>query len=64
MKKALYLKYLLVVITVLSLNSKSISYAQHLESNIDSLLQEKYPPNAPGATFLISRNGMYVPDIG
>ena len=57
MKKALYLKYLLVVITVLSLNSQSISYAQNLESHIDSLLQEKYPTNAPGASFLISRNG-------
>jgi len=57
MKKALYLKYLLIVITVVSLNSQSISYAQNLESTVDSLLQEKYPPNAPGATFLISKNG-------
>jgi CubicO group peptidase (beta-lactamase class C family) len=57
MKKALYLKYLLVVITVLSLNSQSRSYAQNLESNIDSLLQKKYPPNAPGSTFLIAQNG-------
>ena len=57
MKKALYLKYLLIVITVLGLNSQSTSYAQNLESKIDSLLLEKYHPNAPGATFLISRNG-------
>jgi len=57
MKKALYLKYLLIVITVLALNSQSTSYAQNLESKIDSLLLEKYHPNAPGATFLISRNG-------
>ena len=57
MKKALYLKYLLIVITILSLNSQSIGYAQNLASNIDSLLLEKYPPNAPGATFLISKNG-------
>ncbi len=56
MKKSLYLKYLLVVITVLLLNSQSISYAQNL-TKIDSLLQEKYPDNAPGATFLISKNG-------
>ncbi len=56
MKKALYLKYLLVVITVLFLNSQSISYAQNL-AKIDSLLHEKYPDNAPGATFLISKNG-------
>jgi CubicO group peptidase (beta-lactamase class C family) len=57
MKKALYLKYLLIIITVLALNSQSTSYAQNLESKIDSLLLEKYHPNAPGATFLISRNG-------
>ena len=57
MKKAIYLKYLLIVITVLSFHSKSISYAQNLESKIDSLLQSKYPANAPGATFLISKKG-------
>jgi CubicO group peptidase (beta-lactamase class C family) len=57
MKKAFYLKHLLLVITVLSLNSQSIGYAQNLESNIDSLLQEKYPQNAPGATFLIAKKG-------
>jgi len=56
MKKPLYLKYLFVLITVLSLNSQSIGYAQNL-TKIDSLLQKKYPDNAPGATFLISRNG-------
>jgi len=57
MKKSLYTKYLLVVITVLALNSQSICYAQKLESKIDSLLSEKYPSNAPGATFLISKGG-------
>lgn len=57
MKKAICLKYLLLVITVLSLNSQSISYSQNLESDIDSLLQEKYQDNAPGATFLIARGG-------
>ena len=57
MRKAIYLNYLLVLITLLSLNSQSISYAQNLESNIDSLLQERYQDNAPGATFLIARNG-------
>lgn len=56
MKKSLYTKFLLVVITVLSLNFQSIVYAQNL-TKIDSLLQEKYQPNAPGATFLISKNG-------
>ncbi len=57
MKTSLYLKYLLVVIIALSLNSHSIIYAQNLESNIDSLLQEKYSSNAPGATFLITKKG-------
>jgi len=57
MKKALYLKYLLIVITAISLNSQTKSYAQNLEATVDSLLQEKYPLNAPGATFLISKNG-------
>jgi CubicO group peptidase (beta-lactamase class C family) len=59
MKKAIYLKYLLLVITVLSLNFQSIIYAQNL-TKIDSLLQEKYPDNAPGATFLISKNGSVI----
>ena len=57
MKRALYLKYLLIVITILSVNSQTKSYAQNLESTVDSLLQEKYLPNTPGATFLISKNG-------
>ncbi len=56
MKKLIYLKRLLVVITILFLNYQSISSAQNL-TKIDSLLQEKYPDNAPGATFLISKNG-------
>ena len=59
MKKAIYLKYLLLVITVLSLNFQSRVYAQNL-TEIDSLLQEKYPDNAPGATFLISKNGSVI----
>ena len=57
MKKSLYLKYLLVVILFLSFNSQPKIYAQTLESSIDSLLGAKYPDSAPGATFLISRNG-------
>lgn len=56
MKNPFYLRYLLIV-SFLSLSFQSISYAQHSETYIDSLLQEKYPPNAPGATFLISKNG-------
>ncbi|MFI1745756.1 serine hydrolase domain-containing protein [Thalassobellus sediminis] len=57
MKKAIYLKYLLIVITVLSFSSQPIIHAQTLEHKIDSLLQKKYPPNTPGATFLISKKG-------
>ena len=57
MKKALYLKYLLILITVLSLNSQSEIFTQNFESKIDSILQEKYLRNSPGATFLISKNG-------
>ena len=60
MKKTFYLKSLLIAITVLSLNSQSVIYSQNFESKIDSLLQEKYQPNAPGATFLISKNGHIV----
>ena len=57
MTKPLYLKYLLAVITVLSLTISFSSYAQDAESKIDSLLLEKYAPDAPGADFLIARNG-------
>lgn len=60
MKKLLYLKYILVVFIALSLNSQSIIYAQKLASNIDSLLYEKYPSNAPGATFLITKKGKII----
>ena len=60
MQKANYLKFLLITIIILFLNSKSVVYSQNFESNIDSLLQEKYKPNAPGATFLISKNGNVV----
>lgn len=56
MKKPIYLKYLLVTITVLSINFQSISYSQDL-IKIDSLLQAKYPDNGPGAAYLISKNG-------
>ena len=60
MKKVLYLKHLLILITVFSLNSQSAIFAQNFESKMDSILQEKYHPNAPGATFLISKNGNIV----
>ncbi len=57
MKKGLYLNYLLLVITALLLNLQSICNAQNIVSSVDSLLYEKFPSNAPGATFLISKNG-------
>lgn len=57
MKKTLYLKPLLAVIVLLILSSHAVSYAQNLEANIDSLLRAKYPSNAPGAVFLIAKNG-------
>ena len=60
MKNALNSKYLLILITVLLFNSQAISYAQNLASNIDSLLLEKYPTNAPGASFLVSKNGSII----
>ena len=57
MRKPIYLKYLVIVIAILSIQSQSVLYAQNLESNIDSLLLKKFPQNAPGAVFLISKNG-------
>ncbi len=58
MNKSLYLKNLIVVIIILlSLGSPTKIYAQTLESSIDSLLNAKYTEDAPGASFLISRNG-------
>jgi CubicO group peptidase (beta-lactamase class C family) len=58
MTKSLYLKNLIVVIIILlSLGSPTKIYAQTLESSIDSLLNAKYTEDAPGASFLISRNG-------
>ena len=60
MSKGNYLKSLVFAIIVLSLTSQFGCYSQNLESKIDSVLQEKYQPNAPGATFLISKNGEIV----
>lgn len=60
MQKVNYSKSLLFLVILLFLTSKSIVIAQNFESKIDSLLQEKYQPDAPGATFLISKNGNIV----
>lgn len=57
MRTTTILKFLLVAITVLSLDFQSKVYAQSLETEIDNLLEAKYAPDAPGATFLISKNG-------
>ncbi len=57
MKKTLYVRYILTVFAVLALNSQHKCYTQELEPKIDSLLQEKYPSNGPGATFMISKKG-------
>lgn len=45
------------ILTVLFLNSKSTAYAQNVVSKIDSLLEAKYPSDAPGGDFLIAKNG-------
>lgn len=60
MIKPLYLKFLFALITVLFLHSNSVSHAQHLEADIDSLLLMKYPPHEPGAGFLVSKKGKII----
>lgn len=60
MKITIYSSHLLMVLIGLSFVFQSSIYAQSLESKVDSLLQEKYKSNAPGATFLISKNGKII----
>jgi len=60
MRKTNYLKLLQLIVIILFLNSKTLVHAQNFESKVDSLLEEKYPHNEPGATFLISKNGKIV----
>jgi CubicO group peptidase (beta-lactamase class C family) len=50
-------KYLFIAITLFLLQHHSKINAQGVFSKIDSLLQEKYEPSAPGAAFLISKDG-------
>ncbi len=57
MKKPHYLKPLFIGLTILFLHATSGAYAQNLTSNIDSMLQAKYPSYAPGANFLIAKKG-------
>ncbi|WP_435262992.1 serine hydrolase domain-containing protein [Tenacibaculum sp. nBUS_03] len=60
MKQKYLSKNLLAVVILLLLNFNTTSYAQNLESKIDSILQKKYPTNAPGGTFLVSKNGKII----
>lgn len=60
MKNSLSLKNSLFIIAVFFFSSISILQAQNLEATIDSLLQAKYKPNAPGATFLIAKEGAII----
>lgn len=60
MKKVVDAKFLITVVTILALMAPVIGFTQNLERNIDSLLQEKYPPNEPGASFLIAKGGNIV----
>lgn len=57
MKNSTPFKNSLLIIAVFLYSSISALQAQNLEATIDSLLQEKYKPNAPGATFLIAKGG-------
>ncbi len=60
MKISFYLKHLFVVSIVLLFNSQSTVCAQKSESQIDSLLNAKYPDNETGGVFLISRKGKII----
>ncbi len=50
-------KLLLITIAFVLFQSQTVSYAQTFEHTIDSLLQQKYQPTAPGAVFLIAQKG-------
>lgn len=60
MKNSLSLKNSLFIIVVFFFSSTSILQAQNLDATIDSLLQAKYKPNAPGAIFLIAKEGTII----
>ncbi|GAA4274403.1 serine hydrolase [Aquimarina gracilis] len=46
-----------IVLAILFVVSPLISFAQNLEEKFDTLLNEKYKPDGPGATVLISKKG-------
>lgn len=56
MKKLIYSKFLPLTILFFISSFSSIN-SQSLNFKIDSLLSEKFPPSAPGASFLISVHG-------
>ncbi len=51
------LKHLLIL---LLLSLPLLSFSQNLEEKFDSLLEEKYKPDGPGATVLISKKGKII----
>lgn len=56
--KKIYLQMIVIFLLFVQLNT--ITYSQTLNSKIDSLLEEKYKPNDPGAVFLISKKGKII----
>ena len=59
MKTVNFLKHQLITLILLVSLSQS-NYSQTFESKVDGLLNEKYEKMAPGATFLIAKNGNVV----
>lgn len=57
MTKPQNLKFLFPALTILLLTISIGVYAQDSTLKIDSLLEAKYPENAPGANFLIAKKG-------
>ncbi|MBK7981098.1 MAG: beta-lactamase family protein [Ignavibacteriae bacterium] len=56
--KKIYLQMIVIFLFFVRLNT--LTYSQTLNSKIDSLLEEKYKPNDPGAVFLISKKGKII----
>lgn len=57
MKPSHYIKYLFIAISLIVLQHSTTLSAQNNLSEIDSLLHAKYDSSAPGAVFLISKDG-------
>lgn len=53
--RKIYYSIILTIVFILQLNSAIIS--QSFTAKIDSLLEEKYEQNSPGAVFLVSKKG-------